>query len=373
MVPVLPKISVLIPVYRESDQLEPLLNALLSDPYENKEVFVVIDEATDQSLQTIDKFSSTVNFSCNGARKGKANVLNEVVNKTEGEILLFLDADILIDSDSRGFLQVIYEEMIEADMVEIKKDVINDSFLARIARYDYLGFNFTNWFLSSRTNKCLCLNGAAFAIDKDKFLSLGGFRRVVSEDLDIGIRTFFEDINFKFIKEISIRTKAPSSWSEWFKQRRRWGIGGAMWFKDYFRYIVRILSIYPKILITSLLFLFPSLPFLLFNLVTPEELYVKAIYMVLLILSTRMSTLLLPTAFTSTALYMIKNFIFLIFSFGLTSSVFYLIAKKLGFSFNLLEFAFFYIVYSPIWFLIIISSIIRVYTKGDDPQIDWII
>ena len=367
----LPKISVLIPVYRESEQLESLLNALLSDSYENKELIVVIDEATDRSLQIIDKFSSTVNFSCNGARKGKANVLNEVANKTEGKILLFLDSDVLIDANSRSFLHVIHEEMLEADMIEIKKDVINDSFLARIARYDYLGFNSTNWFLSSRTSKCLCLNGAAFAIDKNKFLSLGGFRRVVSEDLDFGIRSFFGDIHFKYVKDISIRTKAPPSWKEWFKQRKRWGIGGALWFKEYFRYILRIIGNYPRILITSLLFFFPSLPFILLNLLTPEELYVKAIYMVLLILSARISTFLLPTAVTSIVISVLKNFFFLIISFGVASSIFYLFAKKLEFSFNLLEFAFFYLVYSPIWFLIIISSIIRAYTKRDDPKIDW--
>jgi hypothetical protein len=46
-------------------------------------------------------------------------------------------------------------------------------------------------------------------------------------------------------------------------------------------------------------------------------------------------------------------------------------AKKVEFSFNLLEFTFFYLVYSPLWFLIIISSIIRAYTKRKGPQIDW--
>ena len=46
------KVSVFIPVYRESPFLESLLDSLVNDPYEYKEIHVVIDEPTDKRIET---------------------------------------------------------------------------------------------------------------------------------------------------------------------------------------------------------------------------------------------------------------------------------------------------------------------------------
>jgi len=366
-----PKISIFIPVYKESRFLKPLLEDLLADRYGEKEIFVVIDEPTFKSLRLVKDFSGDVHFIWNGERKGKANVLNEIVKQSSGEILLFLDSDVIIDGKSEEFLKTIFEEMKEAEIIEIKKDIIRDSFLARIINYDYLGFNFTNWFFSRKLNKCLGLNGAAFAIKRETFLALGGFRRVIVEDLDIGTRCFINGVRFKFLKNIGVYTKAPSSWSSWFKQRKRWGIGSALWFKEYFRDLLKIAWNHPGVLLPSLLFIFPSLPFFLVTLFTPDELYVKAIYVSLLLLSTQASLFLPPTAFTSTSLAVFRNLLLMIGSLGTYSALFYLLAKKVGCAFSPLDFTFFYLIYSPLWLLIIITSIIKVYVKPSQVNIDW--
>jgi len=366
-----PTFSIFIPVYRESDLLKPLLERLLADPYEEKEIFVVIDEPTTKSLRIVREFSDSVYFIWNGKRKGKANVLNDLVTKSKGEILFFLDSDTLIDGNSEGFLQRIAEEMRDADIVEMKKKVIRDSFLARIVSYDYLSFNFTNFFFSRKLGKCLGLNGAAFAIKRKAFEELGGFRRVIVEDLDIATRSFIKGLRYKFVKDISISTKAPSSWSNWFEQRKRWGIGSALWLKEHFQSIIKIVKDHPGVLLPSLLFIFPSLPFFLFTLLMPDELYIKALYVSMLVLSTQASLLLPPIAFTSTSLAFMRNLFVMIGSFGAYSTVFYMIARKIGFIFNPIEFMIFYIVYSPLWLLIMIVSLIKVYMGLKNFDIDW--
>jgi len=363
--------SIFIPVYRESDLLKPLLKRLLADPYREKEIFVVIDEPTNKSFSIVREFSETVHFIWNGKRKGKANVLNELVKESTGEILLFLDSDVLIDENSEGFLHKIAENMKDADIVEMKKKVIRDSFLARIVSYDYLSFNFTNLFFSRKLGKCLGLNGAAFAIKRKAFEELGGFRRVIVEDLDIATRSFIKGLRYKFLKDISISTKAPSSWSGWFEQRKRWGIGSAIWLKEYFQHIIKLVKDHPGVLLPSLLFIFPSLPFFLFTLFMPDDLYIKALYVSMLVLSTQASLLLPPIAFTSTSFAFIRNLFLMIGSLGAYSTVFYLIARKIGFIFNPIEFTIFYIVYSPLWLLIIIVSLIKVYMGLKNLDIDW--
>jgi len=364
------KFSIFIPVYKESNFLANLLDSLIADPYPEKEIFVVVDEPTEKSLSLAKKFEK-VHFIWNGERKGKVNVLNEIVDRSTGEYLLFLDSDVLLNGNSNNFLETIASGIKEAEIVEVKKEIMRDSFLARIVSYDYLSFNFTNWFFSRKLNKCLGLNGAAFAIRRETFLSLGGFRRVIVEDLDIGTRAFIKGVRYKFVKNLGVYTRAPPSWESWFDQRKRWAIGTALWFKEYFKDLLRIVRAHPGVLLPSLLFIFPCLPFFLVTLFTPDELYVKAFYIALLFLSTQASLLLPPTAFTSTSLAVFRNLFLMIGSFGTYSFVFYLLARKLGCYFNPAEFAIFYLIYSPLWLLMIIASITKVYFKQKEVDINW--
>lgn len=365
------KISIFIPVYRESCFLESLLTCLLNDPYGNKEIFVVIDQPTQKSIEISNKFFSRVYFVFNGERKGKANVLNEIVDKATGDIFLFLDSDVLLNTCEGSFLETIIKEMDTAEIIDIKKEVINDSFISKLARYDYLSFNLTNWFFSKKIGRCLGINGAAFAIKKEAFKALGGFRRVICEDLDLATRSFISKMRFKFIDKVTACTKVPSSWREWFNQRKRWGAGAAFWFKEYFSFLKRIAKEHPKIATLSLLFIFPSLPLLLLNLLTPDEIFVKTLYISLILLSTKTSIFLPPTALTSTTISILKSIIVVAGNLLVYSLLFFLIAKKFHSSFNPLHFIIYYFIIAPLWLLIVITCIIQVYFNPKKIKIDW--
>jgi cellulose synthase/poly-beta-1,6-N-acetylglucosamine synthase-like glycosyltransferase len=365
------RFSIFIPVYKESELLEPLLDKLVADPYENKEIIVVVDEPTEKSLSLAQKYPNNVRFVWNGERKGKVNVLNEIVEQSNGDILFFLDSDIKLDDKAEGMLELISREIEDAEIVEVKKDVIRDSFLAKIVSYDYLGFNFTNWFFAKKLNRCVGLNGAAFAIRRETFKALGGFRKVIMEDLDIGTRSFIKGTRYRFINNIHIYTKAPSSWNDWFKQRKRWALGSALWFKEYFRDFARIAKAHPGVLLPALLFVFPCLPFFLVTLVMPDDFLIKATYFLLLLLSTQTTLLLTPAAFTSTSLAFFRNLFLMTGSVGVCSFLFYLLSRKIGSSFNPLEFVLFYLLYSPLWLLLIITSLSKVCFKQKTASIDW--
>ncbi len=365
------RFCVFIPVYRESEFLEPLLDKLVADSSEKKEIVVVVDEPTEKSLSLAQKYMSNVRFVWNGERKGKANVLNEIVKQSSGDILFFLDSDVMLDGDVGKMFETVKREITDAEIVEVKKDVIRDSFLARIVSYDYLGFNFTNWFFAKKLNRCVGLNGAAFAIRRETFEALGGFRKVIMEDLDIGTRSFIKGIRYKFINDTRIYTKAPSSWNDWLKQRKRWALGSALWFKEYFRDFVRIAKAHPGVLLPALLFIFPCLPFFLVTLAMPDDFWVKAMYFLLLFLSTQTTLLLTPAAFTSTSLAFFRNLLLMTGSVGAYSFLFFILSRKIGSAFNPLEFVLFYLLYSPLWLLLIITNLSKVCLKQKTASIDW--
>jgi len=367
-----PKIGIFIPVYRESDLLESLLDQLLSDPYCPKEIFVIIDEPTGESLNTINRYQAHVSFILNGERKGKVSVLNEAIKESDGDILLFLDSDVIIPpSKSSSFLQIISEEAEKAEIIEVKKNVIRDSFLARSVHYDYLSFNSSSLIFSRMLGKSLAVNGAAFAIKKETFNSLGGFRRVISEDLDIGTRAFMKECRFRFVDGIEVYVKVSPSWRQWFNQRKRWGMGAASWFRDHLTELVLSVRRYPKVLLPSLLLIFPSLPLFIISMLIPDELYLKLLSLVLLALATKGASFLYPTLLLASSVVALKNAMTVVLSFGAYLLTFYCFARRLNYAFEPLSFTFFYFVYCPVWLFIIVLSLIKVCLKSSDANTDW--
>jgi cellulose synthase/poly-beta-1,6-N-acetylglucosamine synthase-like glycosyltransferase len=365
------KISIFIPVYRESDLLKPLLNRILNDPYNLKEVFVIIDEPTKKSLELSEEFKDQVKFIFNGERKGKANVLNEAVKRSNGELLLFLDGDVAIPTEPIHFLETVFDEAKDVDIVEFKKNVIRDSFLARIVNYDYLSFNSTNWLFSLTLKKCLGFNGAAFAIKRRAFESLGGFRRVISEDLDLGTRSFIKGYSFKYTKKIEVHNKVSPSWRQWFKQRKRWGIGTALWLKDYYRDLLANTRKHPKILLPSLFLIFPSLLLFIINILIPNEIYLKLVSLLLFLIAAKEALFLLPIIFTCMSAVLIENLFATMGSLAACMLIFYSLARKLEYAFNPLEFTFFYFVYSPLWLLLIVVTLVRAMVTPNKLEVDW--
>lgn len=365
------KISIFIPVYRESELLGASLKSLIRDPYKNKEIFVVMDEPTKKSLELTKRYKNKVKFILNEKRKGKVNALNEAVKLSKGNVFLFLDADVKMPENSKKILRIVMNEIDGVDILEIKKRIIRDSLVSRIVSYDYLSFNFVNWMFSKTLKRCLGINGAAFAIKRDVFQELGNFKKVVSEDLNIGTEAFLKNKRFKYVDDIEVLNKLSPSWRDWFKQRKRWGLGAALWFKDYYKDLIKGVIRHPQILVPSVFFIFPSLVLFLSSFFISTTLVEKLLTVFLMFASTKVSILIPFIFFTSTGVLLIKNIILSFMSFGIFSILFYFIAKKLHYEFNPLEFAIYFFFYCSIWLLIVTVSFIRVLVFSKYSLADW--
>jgi len=365
-----PLISVLIPVYRESDQLQSLLDQLLKDPYEKKEVIVVVDEPTEKSLKLADKYKDKVKFIFNKTRLGKVTALNNAVKQASGEILVFIDSDIAQIKPKNSFLAEIARATNHYEVVEMSKRVFRKGVLSRLVHYDYLSYSAINWVFSRKLNKCLAVNGAAFAIKKSAFEKIGGFSRVVCEDLDIGTKSYLHGMKYKFLNNLSVYMPAPPSWKTWFKQRRRWGCGVAQWIFKYWKELAKFVKENPLLTILGLLMLIPSLviffTFISLSLTLGEYLAVTFI----LLTALKYDPILIILVLISLGYSLYRNLIPLIIATAVITAVFYYFARKLEYEFKIYEFLLYYFIYSPIWLLILILSFIRVSTKREPPK-DW--
>ncbi|MFX1478587.1 MAG: glycosyltransferase family 2 protein [Promethearchaeota archaeon] len=199
-----PRISVIIPTYNEEKNIKETLLAVKNQICDFKYEIVVTDgQSTDKTVSLAEKYAKV----CISPQKGKAFQLNYAVPKTFGDILLFLDADTLLDPLFLTKINRIFEK---------DKDLFACS--ARIKYYDGTAISFklgpnkytiTNYFFQNFNIhlwyffKTLCgypeLSGTNMAVRREIFFKAGGFKQPPNS---LGIDKVFSDSIIYLIRKL---------------------------------------------------------------------------------------------------------------------------------------------------------------------------
>jgi cellulose synthase/poly-beta-1,6-N-acetylglucosamine synthase-like glycosyltransferase len=338
----------------------------------SKEIFVTVDEPTDEFLKEVKQFENeTVQLIVNRERIGKANACNSTVKLSSGKVLLFLDADVGIPNDP-DYLRKIVMEMQHTDILDIKKQVTKDkSFLSKMAYYEYLTFNISAWLASKYMHKCPAVNGAAFAIKREMFEKVNGFRKVVAEDIDLATRAFLENSSFAYTTDVEVKNEVHSDWRKWLTQRRRWSIGQALWLKDWYKQLARRFIKKPQIFLPSLFFLYPSVVVFVLSAFVPSLWMYNSFLVASLFLSVKFNIALPLFLFSLATADVLKILLISMAGFAFTAAVFYGFSRKLGFQIKLHELFVYYFFYSSIWMIIIVIGHIQVFALGKKAGPGW--
>ena len=94
----LPFVSVVIPAHREAETIGRTLEALLGVDYPSYEVIVVNDGSPDDTAEVVRRYLHTgiVRLLDKTVNEGKAMGLNDAIPLCRGEIVVVLDADIVV-------------------------------------------------------------------------------------------------------------------------------------------------------------------------------------------------------------------------------------------------------------------------------------
>jgi len=129
-----PSVSVLIPARDEEENIGKILSDLAGQDYNNLEVIVGNDNSSDNTEKIIDEYSDKYQFikklnvpPLPGGWKGKSNALNELYKCAKGDLILFIDADIKMESESISSA-VYYLRYYEADALTVFPRQIMKSF-----------------------------------------------------------------------------------------------------------------------------------------------------------------------------------------------------------------------------------------------------
>jgi len=363
------KISVLVPVYKKPKFFADIARKVLSSSFEDKEIIAVIDgEMTPEIKEAIEPFGNKIRVIYPNEHLGKAGALNKAVEFLSTDALLFLDNDVLLPDDPL-FLTNVANEVQTYDIVEIPKEVIVESFISAMISYEYLVFAMAGFSLAKISKRSPALIGSAFAVKKELFDKLSGFRRVVHEDGDFGARAFRLHARYSYNPKLKVKTTMPNTLSDWCKQRKRWALINVLWLRDHFLNVLSGVFKYPSLILSFTILIFPFVSFFLFYIIM-QRLHLTPI---------------LPFVFMVSQIFHLPTGVFLLLSHfhlilqgvgsilqGLlfSSAICFGFSRVLKFRFNFFEYIFFYFIYSPIWFIATLVMWILLLLKKV-PNLDW--
>jgi len=204
MSPILPMISVIVPVHNGPSDLKECLEALQSWRTAGCELIVVDDHSTDPVLK-IAKHSGALYFRTS-KREGPAGARNLGVSHATGEILVFIDADVVV---SPSALSVIREEFDRWPELAALFGSYDDE--PRCTDFFSTFKNLFHYYVhqSSRPEAVTFWSGCG-AIRRRAFEAVGGYNALLYpmasvEDIELGHRLIQDGWEVRLIKHLQAK------------------------------------------------------------------------------------------------------------------------------------------------------------------------
>jgi len=197
------RLSVIIPVYNGGEKFRRCLVSLKESHRPPSEIIVVADGDTDESWRLAKEFGAHVfRFAVPG---GPARARNFGAARAQGDVLFFIDADVMVTPDAIG-------RVISCFAREPEVDALFGSYDDAPAEPNYLSQyrNLLHHYVHQHgREEASTFWGACGAIRRDVFLSAGGFDekyvRPSIEDIELGYRLKRAGARIKLCKSLQVK------------------------------------------------------------------------------------------------------------------------------------------------------------------------
>ncbi len=221
-----PPVSVLVPAYNESVGIEAAVRSLLASDYPEFEVVVIDDGSTDGTADIVEALGFDRVRVIRRENGGKAAALDTGIGESRYGVLVLLDGDTVFEPDTiRHLVQPLRDPTVGA--VSGNTKVGNRrGLLGRWQHLEYVsGFN-----LDRRLQDLLgCITtvpGACGAFRREALEQVGGMSEdTLAEDTDVTMALLRAGWSVVHEERARAWTEAPSSVSDLWRQRWRWGYG----------------------------------------------------------------------------------------------------------------------------------------------------
>jgi poly-beta-1,6 N-acetyl-D-glucosamine synthase len=225
-----PLVSIIVPCYNEEACIENCVDSLLLLDYPNYEIILVDDGSKDStaalSWSLADRHPQVRAYS--KANGGKWSALNYGVARAHGSVIVTMDADSLLLPDAITHCVATLQDHPECPAVAGNVKVINRK--GWWGRSQSMEYTYGQMYLKRAFAQMGCLQvipGALGVFRKQAILDVGGYSGdTMVEDMDLTIALARTGKKVIFNPYAVAYTEAPESFSQLYKQRFRWGLGG---------------------------------------------------------------------------------------------------------------------------------------------------
>ena len=223
-----PFVSIIIPAHKEGDTIARTLQALLAVDYPAYEVIVVNDGSPDDTADVVRRFLDTgiIRLLDKTVNEGKAMGLNDAIPLCRGEIVVVLDADIVV---TPGVLKALVPHFSSSRVGAVTGNprVANrGSLLRNLQTLEFASIVSVQRRAQRIWGRVLTVSGAIAAFRKTALIDVGLFSSdMATEDIDMTwkLQRRFWDVRYE--ASAVVWMEVPPTLGELWKQRRRWARG----------------------------------------------------------------------------------------------------------------------------------------------------
>jgi biofilm PGA synthesis N-glycosyltransferase PgaC len=233
-----PPVTVLLAAYNEQDHIERTIEGCLAIDYPNYEIVVVDDGSSDETVNRLMPFvrDNRIRLIRKIVNEGKAMALNDAVPRTNGDILLVIDADAVPDP---GILKAMVPHFRwpRVGAVTGNPRVSNRrSLLAKLQAIEFTSIVSLQRRGARIWGKLLTMSGVVGAFHRNALFDVDLYSPQMStEDIDVTWKLQLRYWDIRYEPRAIVWMRVPVSLKGLWNQRRRWAHGLAQVLKRHSR------------------------------------------------------------------------------------------------------------------------------------------
>ena len=232
----LPLVSVVIAAFDEEYAIGRTLDALLKMKYPSFEVVVVDDGSSDRTSEIVRSYieKGPVRLVQKEVNEGKAMALNDALPVCRGEILLLIDADIIVTPDLLNNIVPHFRSSRVGAVTGNPRVANRRGLLKRLQAIEFSSIISMQRRAQRIWGRVMTVSGAVVAFRRSAILDVGLFTpSMATEDIDMTWRLQMRFWDIRYEPRAVVWMEVPPNLREFWKQRRRWVRGLAQVLRRY--------------------------------------------------------------------------------------------------------------------------------------------
>lgn len=228
-------ISVLIPAYNEEKTIADAVKSIYNVEYGNiQEVIIINDGSTDNTLNIAKELKLKYNSLkiINKPNSGKADSLNKALKFVAGELVVIVDADSYLNKDCFQKMAGYFDDPQVGAVTATCVPKNRSTFLEKLQVIEYKVIAFTRKLLEY-ADSIYVVPGTGGMYRTEAIKKSGFDTKNITEDIEATWHLVHDGWKIRMCLNTSVNTEVPNKIKPWYKQRRRWALGGLQCLNKY--------------------------------------------------------------------------------------------------------------------------------------------